>query len=77
MNWSGPSAFPVFGIALCNSGVGDVADAEATPHTLILHADEGSPGYAMNWYLGYSADLRFVPRRDIHHRSWNDVKGGG
>ena len=36
--------------------------------TLILHADEGSPAYSMNWFLVYSSDLRFIPVHDIYHR---------
>ena len=42
--------------------------------TLILHADEGSPAYSMNWYLFYGRDLRFIPVRDLFHRQWNDFK---
>ena len=53
-----------------------ILETKKLPPTLILHADEGSPAYAMNWYLRHSRDLRFIPQRDIYHREWNDVKNG-
>ena len=39
---------------------------------LVLHLDEGSPGYAMCWYLAYHIKSRVVFVRDILHRVWND-----
>ena len=42
---------------------------------LVLHLDEGSPGYAMCWYMAYQLKLRMVFIRDIYHREWNDVSG--
>ena len=46
------------------------------PPTVCLHCDEGSPGFAMLWYLLYNKKLRFrfAPTRDIFHREWNDVR---
>ena len=39
---------------------------------LVLHLDEGSPGYAMCWYLAYHIKYRVVFVGDILHREWND-----
>ena len=46
------------------------------PPALTLSLDEGSPAYAMTWYLQNKEDLRFIHMRDPYHREWNDVKGG-
>ena len=47
--------------------------ASNIPSTLVLCQDEGSPGYAINWYLMYAGSLMLVTLRDISHREWNDV----
>ena len=39
---------------------------------LILHMDEGSPGYAAYWYCAYHLQLRLFLVRDVFHREWND-----
>ena len=45
------------------------------PPTLVLHADEGSPGFAMLWFLNYRLpSIRFLLVRNIFHREWNDVR---
>ena len=69
---------------LAFAGVGadfyDVACAlllsNVIPPTLTLHLDEGSPAYAMTWYLLHHRQLRMLAIRDPHHRSWNDIKLG-
>ena len=42
--------------------------------TLVLHQDEGSPGFALSWYILYHLKLRAVVVRDVYHREWNDIK---
>ena len=44
------------------------------PRTLTLHLDEGSPAYAMVWFLTNQCDLRMMAQRDIFHREWNDTR---
>ena len=50
-----------------------MSDRLAHRPTLVLHLDEGSPSYAMCWYMQYFLKLRFVFIRDIYHREWNDM----
>eukprot|EP00974_Lingulodinium_polyedra_P116813 11160663-Lingulodinium_polyedra.AAC.1 len=35
--------------------------------TLVLHMDEGSPGYSAGWFLLYSTKARCVLMKDIYH----------
>ena len=50
-------------------------DLPGFPHTLVLHLDEGSQGFAMSWLVTFFLRLRFIFMRDPHHREWNDVRG--
>ena len=40
---------------------------------LVVHMDEGSPSYALSWYLQYHERLRSLFIRDNYHREWDDV----
>ena len=40
---------------------------------LVLCQDEGSPGFAMVWFLLYKTKARVLSLRDPFHRFWNDV----
>ena len=42
------------------------------PPTLSLHLDEGSPAYAMTWFLAGQCDLRMISTHDIYHHKWNE-----
>ena len=42
--------------------------------TLVLHQDEGSPGFAISWFLVFKLRLRCMVVRDVLHRDWNAVK---
>ena len=44
------------------------------PPILCIHLDEGSPAYAMTWFLANHEDIRIISTRDIYHREWNDIK---
>ena len=41
--------------------------------TLVLTMDEGSPGYALVWWMAYHQQLRMAFLRDPLHRQWNDL----
>lgn len=43
--------------------------------TLVMWQDEGSPGFALSWYLLFHCKARYLPIRDPLHREWNDLKG--
>ena len=47
---------------------------EGIPPVLVLHLDEGSPAFAMCWFLSFHTKTRIVFIRDIFHREWNDVR---
>ena len=53
-----------------------LAEMETFHPTLVLHLDEGSPGYAKIWFLMYGLPLRVMPMRDVFHREWNDARLG-
>ena len=54
--------------------IADSSKEGSIPATLALHLDEGSPAYAMAWFLVNHCGLRMIHIRDIFHREWNDVK---
>ena len=54
--------------------IADSSKEGSIPATLTLHLDEGSPAYAMVWFLVNHCGLRIIHIRDIFHREWNDVK---
>ena len=41
---------------------------------LTVHLDEGSPSYAMCWFLFIATRCRFLFIRDVFHREWNDIQ---
>eukprot|EP00974_Lingulodinium_polyedra_P009849 945779-Lingulodinium_polyedra.AAC.1 len=53
-----------FGVTLSAFGPGGAARLQAEGPTrrmtLVLHQDEGSPAYALSWYLLYHTKLRLV-----------------
>jgi hypothetical protein len=42
--------------------------------TLVLNVDQGSDGYAAQWFLRYGADLCVLFLRDDSHRKWNNAR---
>lgn len=57
------------------------ADASQRPHprewdVLVLSADQGSDGYAAQFFMRYHAQMVVLFNRDDNHRRWNDCKLG-
>ena len=44
------------------------------PRTFLLHMDEGSPAFAMTWFLCFHLNARFAAVRDAFHQEWNDIR---
>ena len=63
-----------FAAFLANSDDVPLIDSDDFLPTLILHLDEGSPGYALMWFLMYGLPMRVVAMRDPLHRQWNDAR---
>eukprot|EP00974_Lingulodinium_polyedra_P059551 5736221-Lingulodinium_polyedra.AAC.1 len=61
------------GTPQATSGTG-AGSSHARPPLLVLHMDEGSPGFAFVWWASYWAKLRVAFVRDVFHREWNDCK---
>ena len=41
----------------------------------VLNMDQGSPAFAITWYLEYHLGARFLCVRNAFHREWNDIRG--